>query len=209
LSGGLVVSCGLGEDASFDTELANRFGAKMAILDPTPRAIVHYHAMVGRIGRAAECGYAEGGKQPVTAYNLSQAKPDQFSLIPCALWIEEGTVTFHPPANPAHVSHSIRFDAGGDTAAIEVSSVTFAQVLERLGASDVAILKMDIEGAETDIIETIESWPVLPRQILVEFDVLREPGRASRQAVEAADQRLREHGYACAHIEGRNYLYLR
>src|SRR5215510_3727340 len=41
-TGGLVISCGAGEDISFDIELARQFDCQIVIVDPTPRAINHY-----------------------------------------------------------------------------------------------------------------------------------------------------------------------
>ena len=37
LSQPIIISCGLGEDASFDIDMINRFGAKILCIDPTPR----------------------------------------------------------------------------------------------------------------------------------------------------------------------------
>ena len=42
LNNNYIVSAGLGEDASFDIELINRYNCKIILIDPTPRAIEHY-----------------------------------------------------------------------------------------------------------------------------------------------------------------------
>ncbi len=37
-----VISAGVGEDISFDVELINKYGCNVILIDPTPRAIIHY-----------------------------------------------------------------------------------------------------------------------------------------------------------------------
>src|SRR5271170_2515948 len=61
----VIVSCGLGEDGSFDVEFASRFHAKIIIVDPTPRAIRHFEKIQERIGQPAVQSYLDGGKQPI------------------------------------------------------------------------------------------------------------------------------------------------
>ena len=34
----VIISCGLGEDASFDIDMINHYDAKVIIIDPTPRS---------------------------------------------------------------------------------------------------------------------------------------------------------------------------
>ncbi len=53
LQDSVIVSCGLGEDASSDVEFASRFGAKVIILDPAPRAIRDFEEIQERIWSTA------------------------------------------------------------------------------------------------------------------------------------------------------------
>ena len=41
-----IISCGLGEDASFDIEFASRYKSKVIIIDPTPRSGSHNNGCV-------------------------------------------------------------------------------------------------------------------------------------------------------------------
>jgi len=210
LDGCLAISCGLGEDASFDVEFASRYGADVVIVDPTPRSVVHFRQLSSRIGKTAEIAYAAGGLQSAESYDLSKVRQSQFRFEAKALWINAEPIRFYKPENTNHVSHSIMFKSAiaGEDQFIIVPTLTLPSLLESIATQKFALLKMDIEGAEVDILDGIASWPTLPRQILVEFDVLRKPGRASRSEVERIDALLREHGYSCRHFDGeRNYLY--
>src|SRR5882672_10804467 len=83
-----IVSCGLGEDASFDVDFASAFQARVIIVDPTPRAITHFTEMKARVGQPAVVNYVKGGKQPATAYDLRAVSANALILEPSALWIE-------------------------------------------------------------------------------------------------------------------------
>src|SRR5258707_9441446 len=54
-----ILSCGLGEDASFDVDFASTFQATVIIVDPTPRAITHFAEMQARVGQPAVAKYAK------------------------------------------------------------------------------------------------------------------------------------------------------
>lgn len=210
LDGCLAISCGLGEDASFDTEFASRYDAEVIIVDPTPRSVAHFQLLSQRFGKAAEIAYAVGGLQSPASYDLSKVHPGQLRFEAKALWIDDEPIRFYKPENPSHVSHSIKFKptTAGEDQFIIVPTLTLPALLKNIALKRFALLKMDIEGAEVDILDEIATWPALPRQILVEFDVLRKPGRASKFEVERIDALLREHGYSCRHFDGeRNYLY--
>lgn len=46
LNGCTVLSCGVGEDMSFDVEFAATFGASIVLVDPTPRAVTHFNQVI-------------------------------------------------------------------------------------------------------------------------------------------------------------------
>src|ERR1700728_3375985 len=103
LEGSTAISCGLGEDASFDVEFARKFNAKVLIVDPTPRAVQHFSAIQERLGQPATQSYSEGGKQPAHSYDLRNLTKDSLMLEPSALWVENATVKFFAPRNSTHV----------------------------------------------------------------------------------------------------------
>lgn len=94
LQGCTIFSAGLGEDASFDLEFAAHYGARVILIDPTPRAVAHHEAILERIGRGSERAYVDGGSQPASAYALENVSADQLPLEPFALWTEATTLRF-------------------------------------------------------------------------------------------------------------------
>lgn len=215
LQGSVIISAGLGEDASFDVEFAAKYSAKVVIVDPTPRAISHFEKLKTRIGSPNTMSYVKGGQQPIEAYDLSSISGDQIQLVEKALWKQSETLRFFQPTDPLHVSHSIvnyQNDYRTDTDYIEVEALTVAEVLNAsaIAPEDVALIKFDIEGAEIEVIAQMLEDGIKPRQICVEFDEFSKPSQTAYRRVEEADRALREHGYSCVFTDGdTDFLYVR
>jgi FkbM family methyltransferase len=212
LRGGTIVSAGLGEDASFDAEIARDLGVNVILVDPTPRAIMHYQAMVERFGQPREQKYVDGGRQPVAAYPLDGVSPTQLRLVERALWTEVATLKFYMPAAEEHVSHSLtnfQNDYRQDTPAIEVESTTLPDLLAEAGITELPMLKLDIEGAEIAVLGDMLDSGIRPRQLLIEFDELMTRTRHSLSRWQAMDRRLHEAGYRCGYFDKRScFLYV-
>jgi FkbM family methyltransferase len=210
----VVVSCGLGEDASFDVELANRFAAKVVIVDPTPRAVRHFQQITERYGLPATNSYMDkGAAQNPAAYDLSQISPKRFDLVQKAVWNKNGTVKFFAPKNHNHVSHSIvnfQHNWSSETDHMEVPAITFSDLLREQGIKDLPLVKFDIEGAEIEVLEEMMEKEIYPSQILVEFDEITVPSKRSKDRIEKTHRNLVDHGYQLLHVDGpSNFLYAR
>jgi FkbM family methyltransferase len=138
----VVYSFGIGEDASFDFDLIRRFGMVVHAFDPTPKAI---------------------------AWVRSQAVPNNFALHEYGIANFDGRVAFYPPENPNYVSHTILETAGSKHQVIYCPVKRLQTIMKELGHDKIDILKMDIEGAEYQVIEDIRISNIRPAQVLVEF----------------------------------------
>lgn len=214
LKGCTVISAGLGEDASFDIDFINMFDAKVVVVDPTPRAIAHFDAIRKGFGTARQTEYVAGGKQPVASYDLTKCTDKNLQLVDRALWYRNEELRFFLPEDPSHVSHSIvnfQNDYKQDTDHLIVPAWTLRDVLQdrKIAEQDVEILKLDIEGAEVEVLQQLLSDGLRPRQICVEFDELNKPGKQAFERVDLADAALRSAGYRCVYGNGKtDYLYL-
>lgn len=209
----IIISAGLGEDASFDIEFATKYNAKVIIIDPTPRALKHFKNIQSSLGKASSEQYTNNGCQPITSYELSNLNKDNLVLIECALWNENTTVKFFSPPNPKDVSHSIinyQNNYSTETASINVNALTLDTILKnlKLKASDIPLIKLDIEGAEIEVLRRCLEVGILPRQILVEFDELNEHRGFER--VTWMNQILNNNGYILIKTNGiADFLYIR
>jgi FkbM family methyltransferase len=140
--GSVCYLAGLGEDASLDLALAGR-GCDVVVVDPTPRAI--------RYAQVAFHGVAN------------------VRFLPVGLWSSSRIMRFHAPADPAHVSHSA-VNLQGTTESFEAPCRTLAHIAAELDHRKIDLLKLDIEGAEFEVLDGLISDGLRPSAICVEFD---------------------------------------
>lgn len=138
----IVYSFGVGEDASFDIGLIERFDLTVFAFDPTPRSI---------------------------RWVATQGFPKSFVMHPYGIAAFDGDVKFNPPDNPEFVSHTVLDRPSTDEQAISVPVRRLSTILRELGHDRIDILKMDIEGAEYDVLDDMQDNDIRPNQILIEF----------------------------------------
>ena len=177
----VVYSFGVGEDVSMDVALIERFGMTVHAFDPTPRSI---------------------------EWVKKQDLPDRFVMHPLGVADYDGTARFRPPMDPTHISHTLLDRKPTDHAAIEVEVKRLVTIMGELGHDRLDVLKMDVEGAEYEVIEDLTTSGVEADQVLVEFHHhLKEvPLRDTREAV----AELQGAGYRIFHVSptGREYSFI-
>ena len=171
-----IISAGCGEDISFDIEFLNLYGGKIILVDPTPRSINHLEKVLNSVGNKKTKDYVDGGNQKIESYDLENIQTEQLIIKNYALFNEDGiTVKFFPPKNPEHVSHSISNWQKGETnsnKSIEVETITVKKIMEDHKINELELIKLDIEGAENQVLPNLITNKIFPNQILVEFDEL-------------------------------------
>lgn len=136
----VVYSCGVGTDISFEIGLTELTGAVVHAFDPTPRAM---------------------------QWLATQTVPENFVFHAFGVAAFDGTATFAPPDNPAHVSFTMLPREGGDQIVAPVYQLS--TIAKQLGHDRIDLLKMDIEGAEYEVLQDcLANGPPI-RQLLVEF----------------------------------------
>ena len=171
----IVYSFGVGEDASFDIALIEHYGLMIHAFDPTPKSI---------------------------EWVKSQGFPNRFVMHEYGLASIDGTVSFRPPVNPDHVSHTLLERPSTTNKSISVPVKRISTIMKELGHDRIDILKMDIEGAEYEVIKDIWNSEVRPQQILVEFHH-RFPNVNINNTKEAI-KRLRSMGYRLFSVSDTN-----
>jgi FkbM family methyltransferase len=213
LNDSIILSAGLGKDASFDIEFINKYNSTVIFIDPTPEAIQHYNDIKSELGAGAQSEYTESGEQPVESYDLSSIHHSQIQLVQKALYDEQTNLDFFKPKNPEHISHSIvnwQHDYSTDTDSIEVRTTTVCSVINNFGvtADEIPLIKLDIEGAEVEVITHMLHEGILPEQILVEFDELHNPSKRAINRVDRTHQLLLNHNYDLLYSDGSaDFLY--
>jgi FkbM family methyltransferase len=137
----IVYSVGVGEEISFDREIINRFGVTVYAFDPTPRSI---------------------------AWVRTQTLPGQFIFHSVGIAAQDGVRRFTPPRDRRHVSHTL-LQRDSPWAAFEVPVRRLSTIMRDLGQTKIDLLKMDIEGAEYEVIADLLESSIDVTQLLVEF----------------------------------------
>ena len=206
-----IISCGLGEDASFDVEFANKYNARVIIVDPTPRSKIHYDKIIHNLGNSKKKNYNQTGNQDIGSYDLSNIKNERIVFIQKALYnIDNKKIKFFKPPDKTEVSHSInnwQNYYSKETDFIEVSTTTIQSIMKTYNIKQIPLLKIDIEGAEIEVIENILKNNIMPTQICVEFDELnRFNNYGKKRFIKIADL-LQDAGYQFIKISSNpNFL---
>jgi FkbM family methyltransferase len=146
--------------------------------DPTPRAIAHVES-----SSAMDC--------------------DRFTFMPVGWWSEATELRFYAPRDSSHVSHSaVNLQGTAEFFTAPVKPVH--QLMDELRDERVDLIKMDIEGAEYEVIDSLVEHGPLPRVLCIEFD---QPQPIRRTV--AAVRKLERAGYKLARMDSFNYTFLR
>jgi FkbM family methyltransferase len=139
----IVYSFGVGEDVSFDTGLIEAFGMHLHAFDPTPRS---------------------------AAWLSSQQISSDFVFHPYGLADHDGVMTFYEPRDRRHISHStLSHGEVNESRAHRWQVKKLESIMQELGHATIDVLKMDIEGGEYAVIESLCRSSIRPTQVLVEF----------------------------------------
>jgi FkbM family methyltransferase len=141
----VVYSFGIGEDVSFDESIISKHKCSVFGFDPTPKSIDWIESRKTRL-------------------------PKEFAFFKYGISNKSGPVEFYLPKNTHHVSGSfIHHPSVDDNRAIVVEMRSLADIVHELGHKRIDVLKMDIEGAEYQTIESILASKIEIDQVLVEF----------------------------------------
>jgi FkbM family methyltransferase len=133
---------GVGEDASFDLGLIERYGCTVHAFDPVPEAARYAATVTGREPR--------------------------WHFWPIGLWREDGTLRFYEHAQPGFVSRSLTnmHDTG---AYMEADVRAIDSLMAELGHDRVDLLKLSVEGAEYEILADVLAKRIPVEVVCVEF----------------------------------------
>ena len=82
-------------------------------------------------------------------------------------------------------------------------------LLREFELTDIPLIKLDIEGAEIEVILSMMDKKIFPNQILVEYDELTALDKSSGLRIESAHSALLNAGYRLINYDyPNNFLYI-
>ena len=174
----IIYSVGVGSNIDFDLKLIDSLGVTIHAFDSTPRSI-----------------------EWVKKQNL----PNKFIFHPVGLAAENGFMNFYPPAKSTstHFSPVDRYRNTDNEIKAPVKNID--TIASELGHKKIDLLKMDIEGAEYEVIKALPDSEVIINQILIEFHHMYK-GISISQTVEAINT-LKNLGFELFNISQRTYEF--
>ncbi len=163
----IVYSFGIGEDISFDKQVIQEHKCKVFGFDPTPKSI---------------------------NWCLNNDLPETFKFHEFGISKNTGKTNFHLPINSEHVSGSLVPQKNvSQKNTVEVQMKSFSDICKLLKHKKIAVIKMDIEGSEYDVIESILEKRIQIDQMAIELhERFFENGRAKSKAL---IKKMKKHGY--------------
>ena len=205
-SSSIIVSAGAGEDISFDLVVQSKYGCRVEILDPTVRALKHFDEI--------QTYYASGKTssfscsiQPDYKTWIDPITPDFSKIVmnPVGLWEHAGNLKFYHQDNPNYVSQTLIPNLYGGLYTV-VPVERLSAFLKRKGIETVDVLKLDIEGAEIQVLETMLEDSIYPRILCVEFDYYLK-GADTNGITRALIEQLISVGYELLHNNNWNMVF--
>ena len=175
----IIYSVGVGANIDFDLALINKFDLVVHAFDPTPRSIEWVN---------------------------NQSVPENFKFYPIGLAAENGTMDFFPPAREksTHFSPVKRYNEDNKKI-IKAPVKNLQTIASELNHTVIDVLKMDIEGAEYEVIDSLLACDVSINQILIEFHHMYKTIPISK-TIEAINK-LEDMGFQLFNISQRTYEF--
>lgn len=139
----IIYSFGIGKDITFDKKCIKNHQCTVFGFDPTPKSIDWVH---------------------------QQQVSEKFVFFNYGISTTSGIQHFYLPKNNKSVSGSLIInETVNEEDMVAVNMQSLADILKDLKHSEIEVLKMDIEGAEYDVIDSVLASNVTINQFLVEF----------------------------------------
>ncbi|MFC3193420.1 FkbM family methyltransferase [Marinicella sediminis] len=181
----VVYTFGVCDDIDFELALIEQKQARVFAFDPTPYAV---------------------------EWIAQQQLPDQFCFTPLACAAEDGEYFLYPLLDKHGRKSAIMFSFHQQEEdrddGVRVPALTVSSTMTKMQHDHIDLLKMDVEGAEYEVLDSVLSSGIRPAMIMVEFHH-RFKGIGKEKTINAVAE-LRDAGYQIGYISpaGREMCFI-
>jgi len=188
---------GAGEDISFDTELKIAFDSRVYIFDPSPYGINHFNEVKNYVNNGTPLTLDKTLAPYV--YQISRKQFSEIEFVAIGLWDQKKILRFYDPEKENYSSHSAYLFTESKNF-IEAPVDRLGNLMKQLNHKHIDLLKIEIEGAEYKVIDTIVEDKLNIKVILVEFDeIYNSTDKVFHFRIKKSCDKLRKAGYVLAH----------
>lgn len=187
---------GAGEDISFDTELKVLYDSKIFIFDPMPEGINYFIKLKEFVARGETFGLFDDEN---FTYRANAKQLDEITYVGRGVWDENTVLKFYAPQLNDYISHSVYlFQDSGEY--IEAPVDRLSNFMKEFNHKTVDLVKIEIEGAEYTVIDTIVKDKLDVKVICIEFDeVYHVKGISHKMRIKKSCNQLLKAGYVLVH----------
>lgn len=166
----IIYSGGVGEDVSFDLSISAKYNSNIFLIDPTEKSKKHYNEVINFYKNKHAF---TGNVQPDYYEKISTLQPniEKIFYLDIGLWNKPDTLKFYKQDNQNYVSQSLidgMFGVNYDIVNVD----TIKNVMVTFNHHYIDLLKLDIEGAEINVLEQMFNDNIYPKYLCIEFDLL-------------------------------------
>ena len=203
----IIYSVGVGEDISFDLLLQCKYNSNIILIDPTLRAKIHYDEIKNYYNTKKwefSGNIQKDYKKVIDNLTVDLSK---FNYLNIGVWIEKNNLKFYKNKNPSYVSQSLISNIyGNDYDIVEVD--TLKNIMKQNNHDKIDLLKMDIEGAEIEVLNNMLDYNILPTYLCVEFDLYLKKKDINNNTNKIIE-RLISKGYTIIYNDNMNITFKR
>ena len=178
-----IICVGAGENISFEMEIVKLYNSKVHLFDPTPKSKAYVMKIISKI--------------------------DLLNFYEIGISDFDGNQNFYSPKNKEHVSYSLVNIQNTDDF-IEVKVNSLLTIMKSLDFQEIDLLKLDIEGAEYQVIDYILENKIEIKIFCVEFDeVFHQIDSDFKIRIKNYVKKLIDHGFVCVNVTlYQNYTFV-
>lgn len=171
----ICYSGGVGDDITFDLAFIERFGCEVDAFDPSPSSVEHVRVA---------------------------ADEPRFHFHPWGVWSDDVTVRFYAPDYSDTNFSAVNLHDTEDF--FEAPCRSLPSMMRELGHDRIDLLKLDIEGAEYEVLDALIDGDIRPTVLCVEFHKTSGIRPMLRTA-----SRTRAIGYVAVAVDGYDVTFVR